>query len=90
MGKIKTLEEYVAENNFLQEAAEFHSKLEKIYRKSSRSNCRRAKKFWSLSKTACRSFNRKSFKLKSSTRQKDFYRASWQGSFCGRKARKKF
>lgn len=29
MGKIKTLEEYVAENNFLQEAAEFHSKLEK-------------------------------------------------------------
>ncbi len=29
MSKIKTLEEYVAENNFLQEATEFHSKLEK-------------------------------------------------------------
>ncbi|MBE8950632.1 MAG: formate dehydrogenase accessory protein FdhE [Quinella sp. 3Q1] len=29
MGKIKTLEEYLAENNFLREAAEFHFKLEK-------------------------------------------------------------
>ncbi len=28
MGKIKTLEKYLAENNFLRETAEFHFKLE--------------------------------------------------------------
>ena len=86
MKKFFTLEKYLAENDFLREAAEFHFKLEKNLSEVQPLNLPPRDEVLKLVTTEkIPLFSKKNFKLQSSTLPKNFCRESWQKIFCGKK-----
>ena len=86
MKKFFTLEKYLAESDFLREAAEFHFKLKKNLSEVQPLNLPPRDEVLKLVTTEkIPLFSKKNFKLQSSTLPKNFCRESWQKIFCGTK-----